>query len=96
MNSDTLQARSAREESFNRYMVECEYKIGVDKCADKTVLIDTWWNVNKSGYHVFANVPKVLIDTWWNVNMYQARHHHLKATVLIDTWWNVNKDVFLC
>ena len=34
----------------------------------KTVLIDTWWNVN-----MFADlglVPHftVLIDTWWNVN----------------------------
>ncbi len=33
-------------EGFNRYMVECEYKM-LEYCyAGGKVLIDTWWNVN--------------------------------------------------
>ena len=32
--------------SFNRYMVECEYKLGAGVDAIELVLIDTWWNVN--------------------------------------------------
>ena len=33
---------------FNRYMVECELFDCNEKCSYKTVLIDTWWNVNFS------------------------------------------------
>ena len=33
------------------------------------VLIDTWWNVNKSKQSLNACLLKVLIDTWWNVNL---------------------------
>ena len=33
---------------FNRYMVECEYMPEWYKHYGLTVLIDTWWNVNKS------------------------------------------------
>ena len=32
------------------------------------VLIDTWWNVNKSKFSLHMFSPIVLIDTWWNVN----------------------------
>ena len=32
------------------------------------VLIDTWWNVNKTYEKVFVIPYEVLIDTWWNVN----------------------------
>ena len=38
-----LQFLSAR---FNRYMVECEYRIIGKKDEIVFVLIDTWWNVN--------------------------------------------------
>ncbi len=57
--------------SFNRYMVECEY-IGFtfEKITTK-VLIDTWWNVNKTYLIVNKCTEIVLIDTWWNVNVYE-------------------------
>ena len=56
----------------------------------KTVLIDTWWNVNK--YFLLENVvgDKVLIDTWWNVNVSPGLTRPVLQSVLIDTWWNVN------
>ena len=31
---------------FNRYMVECEYKMSEMGVDIQEVLIDTWWNVN--------------------------------------------------
>ena len=34
----------------------------------KAVLIDTWWNVNRSCGARLGEEPIVLIDTWWNVN----------------------------
>ena len=33
--------------SFNRYMVECEFKLPPIKLVTHCVLIDTWWNVNQ-------------------------------------------------
>ena len=70
-------------------MVECEYAL-CDVSSDvRTVLIDTWWNVNED-FNVsdFLKIL-VLIDTWWNVN--KSRQRYLKReNVLIDTWWNVN------
>ena len=33
--------------SFNRYMVECEYRQKIHKFQPYRVLIDTWWNVNQ-------------------------------------------------
>ena len=32
--------------SFNRYMVECEFRWVSRRRLLNTVLIDTWWNVN--------------------------------------------------
>ena len=34
------------EDSFNRYMVECESLIDTNGKCLIIVLIDTWWNVN--------------------------------------------------
>ena len=39
--------------SFNRYMVECEWKKEESDTSFKFVLIDTWWNVNKVRAKVF-------------------------------------------
>ena len=55
--------------SFNRYMVECEYKVENTTFSDLWVLIDTWWNVNVLNLTDVTNADKVLIDTWWNVNV---------------------------
>ena len=32
---------------FNRYMVECKSVLSIIDTTVLTVLIDTWWNVNK-------------------------------------------------
>ena len=53
---------------FNRYMVECEYFFITFIVAEKTVLIDTWWNVNTVCRTHIEHLKEVLIDTWWNVN----------------------------
>ena len=34
----------------------------------KSVLIDTWWNVNYDRLACRKEAFEVLIDTWWNVN----------------------------
>ena len=34
----------------------------------KSVLIDTWWNVNEPAEPFITIYRFVLIDTWWNVN----------------------------
>ena len=35
----------------------------------RSVLIDTWWNVNKTLDDIYKVLFWVLIDTWWNVNI---------------------------
>ena len=39
----------------------------------QSVLIDTWWNVNKNANLAFMEIFAVLIDTWWNVNRVRAK-----------------------
>ena len=58
----------------------------------RTVLIDTWWNVNEASARRKHLSLLVLIDTWWNVNDDQILINQGAHVVLIDTWWNVNKD----
>ena len=55
-----------------------------------SVLIDTWWNVNKKTSRFITNDASVLIDTWWNVNYILIACKTVSHAVLIDTWWNVN------
>ena len=50
-------------------MVECELSYNDLKNVTTEVLIDTWWNVNKTCLIVDKYTEiQVLIDTWWNVN----------------------------
>ena len=49
-------------------MVECELACIQFVFIFRSVLIDTWWNVNKVRAKVFEEGKPVLIDTWWNVN----------------------------
>ena len=42
----------------------CKFTVG----KVGTVLIDTWWNVNKMKPAQKLYEDIVLIDTWWNVN----------------------------
>ena len=53
---------------FNRYMVECEFCFTDSPSDPRSVLIDTWWNVNDIIFFITHLVFRVLIDTWWNVN----------------------------
>ena len=71
-------------------MVECEFSVRVFLFVPASVLIDTWWNVNKD--HIAYTIPvyPVLIDTWWNVNKDHIAYTIPVYPVLIDTWWNVN------
>ena len=57
---------------FNRYMVECEYFYFTCRYCFTTVLIDTWWNVNKLRDTPVLADRIVLIDTWWNVNFFST------------------------
>ena len=59
----------AKNASFNRYMVECEFTLSHRAMEVTRVLIDTWWNVNQVKEQVEKPAQKVLIDTWWNVNL---------------------------
>ena len=49
-------------------MVECELKTNQRNKSSKSVLIDTWWNVNETAVKIATPGNAVLIDTWWNVN----------------------------
>ena len=60
-----------------------------------SVLIDTWWNVNKLIHTVQCTCDLVLIDTWWNVNFWISGTCPVSVFVLIDTWWNVNNNAYL-
>ena len=53
-------------------MVECEYACGYSHSRIKSVLIDTWWNVNAEDCHTLILTDTVLIDTWWNVNVWKS------------------------
>ena len=37
--------------SFNRYIVECKFKLEASICICHNVLIDTQWNVNPEGFY---------------------------------------------
>ena len=54
--------------SFNRYIVECKYRITFLFRFTAVVLIDTQWNVNPEVPHIGVDFYAVLIDTQWNVN----------------------------
>ena len=45
--------------SFNRYMVECEFMNNDGVRIDWLVLIDTWWNVN------LLNVTLTGLSEWF-------------------------------
>ena len=78
--------------SFNRYIVECKFKLEASICICHNVLIDTQWNVNTYGSEYAAGADLVLIDTQWNVNLFKCWSAQLYRPVLIDTQWNVNNS----
>ena len=76
---------------FNRYMVECEYKLGAGVEEVTLVLIDTWWNVNKlfsSFLYIFnSGFNRYMVECEFKTGLDTVAN----SIVLIDTWWNVNK-----
>ncbi len=81
---------SALTASFNRYMVECEYRCMWCVGLVHQVLIDTWWNVNSEKMKESARAG--------SFNRYMVECEYvikqgiiIFIVVLIDTWWNVNK-----
>ena len=69
-------------------MVECEYACGYSHSRIKSVLIDTWWNVNAEDCHTLILTDTVLIDTWWNVNTCAAD--------IITTFFSFNRYMVEC
>ena len=55
-----------------------------------SVLIETYWNVNKILPRRPAAEEVVLIETYWNVNFGRAMYEMYLEVVLIETYWNVN------
>mgnify|MGYP004545880507 CR=1 FL=1 len=41
--------------------------------SEERVLIETYWNVNKSPAAEEVSEPIVLIETYWNVNIFVTR-----------------------
>ena len=76
--------------SFNRYMVECEYKgavvLQIASISFNRYMVECEFIVHLR--HLQKHL--VLIDTWWNVNFDILCLARSIITVLIDTWWNVN------
>ena len=74
-------------------MVECELSITDLRVKKVRVLIDTWWNVNKSVISI-SKIPSSF--NRYMVECECVKRHRLPISklVLIDTWWNVNaKDI---
>ena len=74
-------------------MVECEYKTAQNIPTIKSVLIDTWWNVNDDN----GTMRKQTVS----FNRYMVECELLcpypvkrQMQVLIDTWWNVNHVLY--
>ena len=55
------------------------------------VLIETLWNVNKTGKTRLYRKKYVLIETLWNVNTSIKEIVLRFKLVLIETLWNVNE-----
>ena len=76
-------------DSFNRYMVECEFVSDKKGLQVTIVLIDTWWNVNL--FTVFVVSPSPGFNRYMVECEFQYISYFIKTIiVLIDTWWNVN------
>ena len=77
---------------FNRYMVECEFRICfMGRLAQEgfnRYMVECEFNNSIA----FTQPLPVLIDTWWNVNDVAKNVILISFQVLIDTWWNVNNN----
>ncbi len=76
-----------------------------------SVLIDTWWNVNKLRDTPVLADRIVLIDTWWNVNAvksilnlhsvnrfnrYMVECESNKSSWKSVVWWSFNRYMVEC
>ena len=59
----------------------------------RTVLIETYWNVNFRKSDASAISKAVLIETYWNVNAGAPSPFLVSFFVLIETYWNVNEEL---
>ena len=55
--------------SINRNIVECKEIFIYIQNVDKSVLIETLWNVKEYVILLLERAVKVLIETLWNVKM---------------------------
>ena len=77
-------------DSFNRYMVECESVYWSRVLVTITCFNRYMVECEFVGNPYLAVFLAVLIDTWWNVNTIAVTRKRSNGVVLIDTWWNVN------
>ena len=59
--------------SINRNILECKFRKVISFPTAASVLIETYWNVNKIGALVIFRQSHVLIETYWNVKLEDYR-----------------------
>ena len=72
--------------------MECKDIIQTYCQAAEKVLIETLWNVKKTGFKYRHYTMIVLIETLWNVKSDMAELMAGEEAVLIETLWNVKVD----
>ena len=55
----------------------------------KSVLIETYWNVKMMEWTEKWLMHFVLIETYWNVKVEEWCNEEFERRVLIETYWNV-------
>ena len=69
---------SVKDTRINRNIVECKlHNLRLAYLTERTVLIETLWNVNKIPAEIFRIPPAiVLIETLWNVNQVSGETYY--------------------
>ena len=74
---------------LNRNILECKFEIIARGATTTTVLIETYWNVNRAVPATLRRPPRL------NRNILECKFSGVvdakeSAVVLIETYWNVN------
>ena len=86
----TAQRVEKKRLSFNRYMVECEQcTTALLLSGVKTVLIDTWWNVNDGS----KENEKIGADGF---NRYMVECEYVRKATPGDAWYSFNRYMVEC
>ena len=84
---------------FNRYMVECEFLFVVVVVLLASVLIDTWWNVNKS--NIFLCFPldsfnRYMVECELNLLLTAYRYLSGFNRYMVECEYSYNMQVVAC